>query len=68
MQINAAELQGYADVAAQKTIDRAETEKVRRAVRMIQDIYVNRTNMTVRLTAEFSHQTHEAFVNWEQIR
>jgi len=68
VKINAAELQGYADVAAQKTIDRAETEKVRRAVRNIQDIYVNRTNMTVRLTAEFAHLTHEQFVNWEQIR
>ena len=55
-------------MAAQKTIDRAETEKVRRAVRNIQDIYVNRHNMTVRLTAEFSNMTHEKYVNWEQIR
>lgn len=68
LKINASELADYADIAAQKTIDRAETEKVRRAVRMIQDVYVNRFNMTVRLTAEFSHMTHEHFVNWEQVR
>lgn len=68
LDINAEDLAQYADKCAQKTVDRAETEKIRRAVRMIQDVFVNRANMTVRLTAEFSHMGHEPTVTWEQIR
>ena len=36
LNIDAEKLGTYADTAAQKTVDRAETEKIRRAVQMIE--------------------------------
>ena len=52
--INAEELANYADIAARTTVERAETEKVRRAVRTIGEIFISRANMTTRLLAEFT--------------
>ena len=47
---------------------RAETEKIRKAVRVIGDIFWSRANMSVRLAAEFNKMTHTPFVSWDQIR
>ncbi|CAD7952611.1 unnamed protein product [Amoebophrya sp. A120] len=66
--INAEELASYADVAAQKTVERAETEKVRRAVRMIGDIFFTRENMRGRLLAEWNEMGQEPTKTWDQIR
>ena len=52
LDIDAKELSAYADKAAQATIDRAETEKIRKAVRLIGDIYWSRPQMNVRLQSE----------------
>lgn len=68
LEINAAELAEYADVAAQKTVERAETEKVRRAVRTIGDIFFTRENMRGRLLAEYNEMGQEPTKTWDQIR
>eukprot|EP00392_Amoebophrya_sp_AT5.2_P016043 g16282.t1 len=68
LEINAAELAAYADVAAQKTVERAETEKVRRAVRTIGDIFFTRENMRGRLLAEYNEMGQEPTKTWDQIR
>jgi len=68
MDIDAADLANYADVAAQKTVERAETEKMRRAVRLIGDVFNTRANMLTRILAELDEMGREQHKSWDQIR
>jgi len=66
--INAEELAAYADLAAQRTVERAETEKVRRAVRSIGETVITRADMRKRIMAECNNMGQEATKSWDQIR
>lgn len=68
LKIDAAALGEYADTAAQKTVDRAESEKIRRAVKTIGEVFWSRANMSVRLRAEFSKMTTDEYLPWDKIR
>jgi len=68
LDINAGDLANYADVAAQRTVERAETEKMRRAVRHIGDVFHTRANMLTRLLAELDEVSRDQFKSWDQIR
>merc|ERR1712093_355343 len=53
--------------AAQKSIERTETEKVRKAVREIGDVFYKHIGMMQKIFKEFTHMTHQNFVTCEQI-
>merc|ERR1711907_36935 len=57
----------YMDRAKEKIFERAETEKIRRAVRIIGDVMYKHTSTMQKLFKEFTHMTHEQTVNCEQI-
>merc|ERR1711988_1664417 len=57
----------YMDRAKDKIFERAETEKIRRAVRIIGDVMYKHTSTMQKLFKEFSHMTHEQSVTCEQI-
>lgn len=59
--------EGYAEKARQKQEERAETEKVRAAVRAIGDTVYKHTGAFHRLFKEFGYMTHEPTVTSEQI-
>merc|ERR1719409_238351 len=57
----------YMDRANDKIFERAETEKIRRAVRMVGDVLYKHTSTVQKLFKEFTHMTHEQHVSMEQI-
>jgi Ca2+-binding EF-hand superfamily protein len=57
----------YAGRAAQKSAERAETEKVRKAVREIGDVFYKHTGVMQKMIKEFTHMTHMNYVTCEQI-
>merc|ERR550514_103955 len=59
-----------ADYAARvhgKAYERAETEKVRKAVREVGDVFYKHTGMAQKIFKEFTHMTHLNYVSAEQI-
>mmetsp|Transcript_135835 Transcript_135835/g.240149 ORF Transcript_135835/g.240149 Transcript_135835/m.240149 type:complete len:755 (+) Transcript_135835:111-2375(+) len=58
----------YAEKAAVKTEERAETEAVRQAVRAISDVIYKQSQTMAKLLKEFAHMTHEHTVNVAQIQ
>jgi len=57
----------YNQRAALKGQQREETEKVRKAVRAIGDVFYRHVGMTQKIFKEFTHMTHQNFVTCEQI-
>jgi len=57
----------YNERAALKGQERAETEKVRNAVRAIGDVFYKHVGMMQKMFKEFSHMTHHNFVSVEQV-
>merc|ERR1719487_3218201 len=57
----------YAERAQEKTFERAETEKIRRAVREVGDVLYKHTSTVSKLFKEFAHMTHQQQVTMEQI-
>jgi Ca2+-binding EF-hand superfamily protein len=57
----------YTERANMKIQERAETEKIRRAVRELGDVLYKHTSTVQKLFKEFAHMTHEQTVNMEQI-
>lgn len=57
----------YATRAAQKSFERAETERVRKAVRDIGDVLYKHVGMIQKMFKEFTHMTHKNTVNCEQV-
>merc|ERR1719191_900994 len=57
----------YADRVHGKAYERAETEKVRKAVREIGDVFYKHTGMAQKIFKEFTHMTHLNYVNSEQV-
>merc|ERR1719409_2551369 len=57
----------YAQRAYAKSFERAETEKVRKAVREIGDVFYKHTGMAQKIFKEFTHMTHLNSVNSEQV-
>merc|ERR1719498_434682 len=57
----------YADRVYQKSYERGETEKIRKATREIGDVFYKHTGMMQKIFKEFTHMTHLNFVNVEQI-
>jgi len=57
----------YTERAKEKIFERAETEKIRRAVREIGDVLYRHTSTVQKLFKEFAHMTHEQHVTMEQI-
>merc|ERR1712224_188753 len=57
----------YNERAAVKGAERAETEKVRKAVRAIGDMFYRHVGMMQKIFKEFTHVTHQNFVTCEQI-
>jgi hypothetical protein len=53
--------------AAQKALERTETDKVRKAVRDIGDVFYKHVGMMQKIFKEFTHMTHQNFVTVEQI-
>merc|ERR1719265_1452320 len=53
--------------AAMKALERAETEKVRKAVRDIGDVFYKHVGMMQKIFKEFTHMTHQNFVTCEQV-
>jgi hypothetical protein len=53
--------------AAQKALERTETEKVRKAVRDIGDVFYKHVGMMQKIFKEFTHMTHHNYVTVEQI-
>merc|ERR1711907_878717 len=53
--------------AALKAQERSETEKVRKAVRAIGDVFYKHVGMMQKIFKEFTHMTHQNFVTCEQI-
>lgn len=58
----------YANNAAMKSEERAETEQVRKAVRAISDTIYKQGQTAPRLMKEFAHMTHENNVTCAQIK
>jgi len=58
----------YADKAAFKAAERAETAQVRTAIKVLGEILMKRQNMVTKVIKEFQHLTHENVVNLEQIQ
>eukprot|EP00746_Dinoflagellata_sp_MGD_P074116 gnl/MRDRNA2_/MRDRNA2_29981_c0_seq1.p1 gnl/MRDRNA2_/MRDRNA2_29981_c0~~gnl/MRDRNA2_/MRDRNA2_29981_c0_seq1.p1 ORF type:complete len:762 (+),score=175.42 gnl/MRDRNA2_/MRDRNA2_29981_c0_seq1:63-2288(+) len=57
----------YNKRAAQKSEERFETEKVRKAVRDIGDIFYKHVGTMQKMFKEFTHMTHQNYVTCEQI-
>merc|ERR1712193_515028 len=57
----------YNERAALKGHERAETEKVRKAVRDIGDVFYKHVGMMQKLFKEFTHMTHHNYVTCEQV-
>jgi len=57
----------YNERAAVKGQEREESEKVRKAVRAIGDVFYKHVGMTQKIFKEFTHMTHQNFVTCEQI-
>jgi len=57
----------YANRAHAKHKEREETEKVRKAVREIGDVFYKYTGKMHKVIKEFTHMTHKNFVTCEQI-
>jgi len=57
----------YLARAQEKSFERVETEKIRRAVRSIGDVLYKHTHTVQKLFKEFAHMTHEQFITCEQI-
>merc|ERR1712072_887562 len=57
----------YNERAKVKGQEREETEKVRKAVRAIGDVFYKHVGMTQKIFKEFTHMTHQNFVSVEQI-
>merc|ERR1711959_835176 len=53
--------------AAQKSAERPETDKVRKAVRDIGDVFYKHVGMMQKIFKEFTHMTHKNYVTVEQI-
>lgn len=69
LEVSANELAAYADIAAQKTVERAETEKIRRAVRLMGEVFNTRANMSVRMSKELEHLSPSSkYVDWSLVR
>merc|ERR1712193_584574 len=56
----------YNTRAAQKALERTETDKVRKAVRDIGDVFYKHTGMMQKIFKEFTHMTHQNYVTCEQ--
>jgi Ca2+-binding EF-hand superfamily protein len=65
--IDASSDPSYNERAAQKAKERAETEKVRKAVRDIGDVFYKHVGMMQKIFKEFTHMTHHNFVTVEQV-
>jgi len=59
--------QAYNERAESKAKERAETEKVRKAVRAIGDVFYKHVGTTQKIFKEFTHMTHHNAVSVEQI-
>merc|ERR1712054_278344 len=57
----------YAERVHIKSYERAETEKVRKAVREIGDVFYKHTGMAQKIFKEFTHMTHLNYVSCEQV-
>merc|ERR1719453_2832039 len=57
----------YSARVSKKSFERAETEKVRRAVREIGDVFYRHTGMMHKIFKEFTHMTHVNYVTVEQV-
>merc|ERR1719428_664614 len=57
----------YADRVYTKSFERAESEKIRKAVREIGDVFYKHTGMAQKVFKEFTHMTHLNYVNSEQV-
>jgi len=57
----------YDKRAALKADERTETEKVRKAVRDIGDVFYKHIGTMQKMFKEFTHMTHQNFVTVEQI-
>merc|ERR1719305_799037 len=57
----------YNERAAVKAQERAETDKVRKAVRDIGDVFYKHVGMMQKMFKEFTHMTHQNYVSCEQI-
>jgi DNA mismatch repair ATPase MutS len=57
----------YNERATLKGNERAETEKVRKAVRAIGDVFYKHVGTQQKMFKEFSHMTHQNFVSVEQV-
>merc|ERR1719388_123639 len=55
----------YAERTQEKTFERAETEKIRRAVREVGDVLYKHTSTVSKLFKEFAHMTHHQHVTLE---
>lgn len=57
----------YNKRAEDKALERGETEKVRKAVREIGDVFYKHVGTMQKMFKEFTHMTHQNFVTVEQI-
>jgi len=57
----------YVDRVYEKSYERAETEKVRKAVREVGDVFYKHTGMMGKIFKEFTHMTHVNYVTCEQV-
>jgi uncharacterized protein YdiU (UPF0061 family) len=58
----------YGQRVAQKTWERDETERIRKAVREIGDVFYKRTGMMHKMFNEFTHMTHMNYVSGHQVQ
>jgi len=65
--INARSDPDYNERAAIKAHERVETDKVRKAVRDIGDVFYKHTGTMQKMFKEFTHMTHQNYVNVAQI-
>ena len=66
--VTEATMQPYASQATLKTLDRAESERVRESVQKLGQLLYTRPNAVARLRQEIRKQTHERYCTVEQIR
>lgn len=57
----------YTQRAEQKSNERAETERIRKAVRAIGDVFYKHVGMMQKILKEFTHMTHKSVVTCEQV-
>merc|ERR1712070_272300 len=65
--IDASSDPAYNERAAAKSDERAETEKVRKAVRELGDVFYKHVGMMQKIFKEFTHMTHKNHVTVEQV-